>query len=184
MNPLPIRRIILEKLRNLLMNLLMGRVNRPSWKHHYTSVFIAPENIRFGKGPHFPGDSPFNYIQAINGIIIGDDVNIGPGVGLISADHDLKDNKKHLKGHPIIIGNNVWIGMNALILPEVQLGNWVVVGAGAVVTESFPNYTILAGNPAKVVGFRCKKCLEKLVKREDKFFCKLCSREYLTSDYK
>lgn len=51
----------------------------------------------------------------------------------------------------IKIGNNCFIGTNAIILPDVTLGNNVVVGAGSVVTKSFPNDVIIAGNPAKVI---------------------------------
>ena len=49
------------------------------------------------------------------------------------------------------IGDNVWIGGNAVILPGVTLGDNVVVGAGAVVTKSFPSNVAIAGNPAKVI---------------------------------
>ena len=52
---------------------------------------------------------------------------------------------------PITIGNDVWIGGSAVILPGVTLGNNVIVGAGAVVTHSFPDNVIVVGNPARVL---------------------------------
>ena len=121
------------------------------WPVHITSTVHHPDRIRYGSGPNHPGDSPNTYIQAFNGIEIGDDVNMAPGVGLISANHDPLDNSRHVPEPPIRIGHRSWIGMNAVILPGVELGENVIVGAGAVVTKSFPGYVVLGGNPARVI---------------------------------
>lgn len=121
------------------------------WPVHFTSTIYRPERIKRGKGT-CPGDSPNCYINAHNGIIVGDYVNIAPGVGLISANHDPHDNTKHLKAKPIKLGKDTWIGMNAVILPGVELGPKTIVGAGAIVTKSFPEGNcVIAGNPAKIV---------------------------------
>jgi len=88
----------------------------------------------------------------VNGIEIGDYTNIAPGVGIISANHDPVDNDKHLPSPPIKIGKHCWIGINAVILPGVILGDYTIVGAGAVATKSFEEgYCIIAGNPAKLL---------------------------------
>lgn len=122
-----------------------------AWAIHYTSTVIAPSNIKRGKNV-FPGDSPGNFIEATNGISIGDYSNIGPNVGILSANHDLIDNSKHTKAPPISIGSFCWIGMNAVILPGVELGDFTIVGAGAVVTKSFTEgYCVLGGNPATII---------------------------------
>ncbi len=121
------------------------------WPVHFTSRIIHPDRVKFGKGLNYPGDSPHTYIQAYNGIEIGDDVNMGPGVGLISANHDLLDNSRHLPAPPIRIGDRCWIGMNAIVLPGVELGENTIVAAGSVVARSFKKgYQVLAGNPARV----------------------------------
>jgi len=121
------------------------------WAIHYTSSVLYPEKIVRGINV-FPGDSPGNYIQAKNGIEIGDYTNIGPNVGIISANHNLLDNSTHTVASPIKIGKNCWIGMNAILLPEVELGDYTIVGANSVVTKSFSEgYCVIAGNPAKII---------------------------------
>jgi maltose O-acetyltransferase len=53
---------------------------------------------------------------------------------------------------PVILGDNVFIGFAAKILPNVKLGEWTIVGAGSVVTKSYPDgFVMIAGNPAKVI---------------------------------
>lgn len=128
------------------------RVNsRVPWPVHFTSRVVCPERVRRGRAV-YPGDMPACYIQAINGIEIGDETIIAPGVGLISANHDPENLDSHLPNDPIRIGRHCWIGMNAVILPGVQLGDFTVVGAGAIVTRSFPQgHCMIAGNPARVI---------------------------------
>ncbi|RYY50191.1 MAG: acyltransferase [Chitinophagaceae bacterium] len=121
------------------------------WAIHHTSTVLVPQNITRGKNV-YPGDSPNNFIEALNGIEIGDYTNIGPNVGIHSTSHDAIDNSKFTKAPPIKIGRFCWIGMNAVILPGVELGDFTVVGAGAVVTKSFPaGYCVLGENPARVL---------------------------------
>jgi acetyltransferase-like isoleucine patch superfamily enzyme len=122
-----------------------------SWAVHHTSTIRCPHNIVRGKNV-YPGDSPGVYINALNGIVIGDDTNIGPNVGLISANHDLIVNAQFQTAQPIKIGKNCWIGMGAIILPGVELGDYTIVGAGSIVTKSFKKgHIVLAGNPARII---------------------------------
>ena len=87
-------------------------------------------------------------------VTIGNDVMIGPGVMITTTGHPLspKGRRNHL-GYmkPIRIGNDVWIGGNACILPGVTIGNNVIVAAGAVVNRDVPDNCVVAGVPAKVV---------------------------------
>jgi acetyltransferase-like isoleucine patch superfamily enzyme len=131
------------------------------WHIHHTSTVYSPQKIVRGKGV-YPGDSPGNYIEASNGIFIGDYTNLGPNVGLISANHDLIDNTKHIKANPIKIGSFCWLGMNSVILPEVELGDFTIVGAGAVVTKSFSEgYCVIGGNPARIIKHLDKNACEQ-----------------------
>lgn len=93
------------------------------------------------------------YFQTHGGDIeIGKGTYIAPNVGLITSNHDPFDPERHLPGASIKLGCKCWIGMNAVILPGVELGDHTVVAAGAVVTKSFPSgRIILGGVPAKVI---------------------------------
>lgn len=99
------------------------------------------------------------YITAQANITIGDNVLIGPGVIINSGMHRYKDKNKLIRnqGHeikPIIIGNDVWIGANAVIMPGVFIGDGSVIGAGAIVTRSIPPYSVAVGIPAKIIKER------------------------------
>lgn len=91
------------------------------------------------------------YLECSNGVEIGDGTIIAPGVKIISANHNIKDLSKHEKARPVRIGRDCWIGANAVILPGVELGDKVIVAAGAVVTKSFSSKNVVAGNPARVI---------------------------------
>jgi acetyltransferase-like isoleucine patch superfamily enzyme len=101
-----------------------------------------------------PGYSPGCYVNGMNGIDLGDNVYIGPGTKIISANHDLSDHSRHVVSPRIRIGSNVWLGANVIVLPGVSIGDNTVVGAGSIVTKSLPSNVIAVGNPAKVI--QCK----------------------------
>lgn len=119
------------------------------WICHPTSYVTSTKNIKLGKETT-PGSAPCQYINGFNGIEMGNNVYIGPGVKIISANHDFSNYKKHIKSKPVIIGDNVWIGANAVILPSVNVGSNVVIGAGSIVTKDIPANSIAFGNPCKV----------------------------------
>lgn len=121
-----------------------------NWPVHFTSKVHSPEKIQKGILCD-PGDNINNYIQANNGIIFGNNVELAPGVSIISSNHDGDNLKKHVKANPIIIGNNVWVGANTTILPEVHIGDNVIIGANSVVTKNIESNSIAVGNPCKVI---------------------------------
>ncbi|WP_316840682.1 acyltransferase [Pedobacter gandavensis] len=88
-----------------------------------------------------------------NGIIhIGKGTWIAPNVGIVTTNHKLSNFDEHDPPKDIRIGERCWIGMNAVLLPGVQLGPNTVVGAGSVVTKSFiEGNCVIAGNPAKFI---------------------------------
>ena len=102
------------------------------------------------------------HIGALESVIIGDDVLIASGVYISDHNHGSYSGefqsspfeapvKRSLTSSPVIIGNNVWIGERASILPGVSIGDGVIIGAGSVVTKSLPNFVIAAGVPAKII---------------------------------
>jgi len=93
------------------------------------------------------------------GIFIGDNVMMGPDVVILTQGHKHNDisrpmNEQGFKMAPVIIEDDVWIGIRAIILSGVKIGRSSIIGAGAVVTKDVPPFSIVAGNPAKVIKKR------------------------------
>ena len=87
-------------------------------------------------------------------ITIGEDCQIGPGVQLLTPTHPLEAEPRRDKleaARPITIGDNVWLGGGAVVLPGVTIGDNAVIGAGAVVTKDVPANVVAVGNPARPV---------------------------------
>lgn len=124
------------------------------WPVHFTSMISG--DITVGNMVA-PGYAPGCYINGMNGIDFGDNVFIGPGTKIISANHDYYDYSRHVVSPRIRIGSNVWLGANVIILPGVSIGDNTIVGAGSVVTKSLPMNVIAAGNPARVIRHKDAK---------------------------
>jgi acetyltransferase-like isoleucine patch superfamily enzyme len=119
------------------------------WPVHFTSSVGGDIKIGYMTTP---GMMPNIYINGMNGIVFGDNVYIASGVKIISANHNFKNYEKHLESEPIVIGNNVWIGANVVLLPSVNIADECIIGAGSIVTKSFNQKgSVIAGNPAKVI---------------------------------
>lgn len=115
---------------------------------------VSPNKLIIGNGCSFNHGC---YINASNGIMIGNDVTFSAHCNVISTGIDYKKwaigEKKHISNASITIGDHVWIGANATILPSISItGRYVIVAAGAVVTKNITeDYCIVAGNPAKII---------------------------------
>ncbi|MCI8391423.1 MAG: sugar O-acetyltransferase [Roseburia sp.] len=132
---------------------IMGRLTGKSIDD--TFRLFPPFYTDFGKNITIGKDVFINsgcHFQDQGGIEIGDGVLIGHNVVLATINHDL-DPEENRKNHysPVKIGNHVWIGSNATVLPGVTIGDWAVVAAGAVVTQDVPPLTVVGGIPAKVL---------------------------------
>jgi len=105
-----------------------------------------------------------NVFQSAHGeIVIHDNVMFGPGVHVHGGNHRMYDvgilmidnsNKDAGEDGQVVIEDDVWIGANAIILKRVTIGKGSVVAAGAVVTKDVPSYTVVGGNPARVIKKR------------------------------
>lgn len=120
------------------------------WPVHWTSTVTSCNKII--PGTRTPGLGKGCHIDGRNGIKIGKNVWIAPYVKIISMNHDVNNYNNYIKAKSIKIGDNCWIGANAIILPEVELGAHTVVAAGAIVTKSFrEGNQVIGGNPAKII---------------------------------
>lgn len=92
----------------------------------------------------------------IGPVTIGNHVNLAQGITITALNHIFSDPQKRIDEQgvsttPVTIGDDIWIGANAVILPGVTIGNHSVVAAGAVVTKDVPPHSLVAGVPAKII---------------------------------
>lgn len=124
-------------------------------------------NVNIEKGAVFSsrvelGDNSGIGIRASIGgkTIIGNNVMMGPDCIIYSRNHafdkiDLPMCEQGFQEEkPVVIGDDVWIGGRVIILPGVIVGNGAIIGAGAVVTKNVPEYSVIGGNPARVIRYR------------------------------
>lgn len=95
-------------------------------------------------------------IVAHRSIVIGDDVWTGPNVYITDMNHgytdlDLPISQQNQPEDPVSIGDGSWLGHNTVVLPGVTIGKHCVVGAGSVVTDDLPDYSVAVGVPARVI---------------------------------
>jgi acetyltransferase-like isoleucine patch superfamily enzyme len=137
-----------EEIRELFSKLIGKTVDRTfaMFPPFYTD---CGKNISVGKNVFINSGCRF---QDQGGIIIGDGVLIGHNVVLATLNHDIDPRKRStMYPAPIVIGNNVWIGANATVVPGVTIGDGAVIAAGAVVIKDVPANVIVGGVPAKII---------------------------------
>ena len=140
----------LYSLRHAYLRLFFGiRVGKRSSVH--MGCFVTGRNITIGDHTTINRRC---HLDGRVGLRIGNRVSISPEVYTMSLTHDAQDPSFPTKGEPIVIEDYAWIGSRAMIMPGVTISKGMVVGAGSVVTKTFPPYSIVAGAPAKVIGER------------------------------
>ncbi|MCG8580173.1 MAG: acyltransferase [Bacteroidales bacterium] len=124
--------------RFFFMQKIVGYNRRVPWPVDFRSKVLGWEFIEKGIMTD-PGDNLGTYINAYGGLKIGDNVEFGPNITVVTTNHYKYDVRKisHKKG--VIIGNNVWIGANCVILPGSKIGDEVTVGAGCVIDSDIPS---------------------------------------------
>jgi len=139
-----------EPLRRQLLGQLLGSVGDGT-------VIRPPLYVDYGSQVHIGARSFVNMgLVALDvaRITIGDDVQVGPNVQLLTPLHPVEPVARRDKweaARPITIADNVWLGGGVIVLPGVSIGENTVVGAGAVVSKDLPANVVAVGNPARVV---------------------------------
>lgn len=98
----------------------------------------------------------------VESIRCGNDVSIGPEASVLTLGHDPQSPDFADRAGPVTIGDRVWIGYRALILPGVTIGEGAVIAAGAIVTRDVEPFAIMAGSPARKVGDRQRNLTYRL----------------------
>ena len=135
-----------------MLHQLIGKLGKNPW-------IEVPFFCDYGYNIQMGDDCFFNFncvILDVCPVQLGDRVFVGPAVQIYTATHPLDAQRRAAfeeSGMPITIGSDVWIGGGAILCPGISLGDRVVVGAGAVVTKSFPSDVLIGGNPAKIIRY-------------------------------
>ncbi len=141
--------------RNIFYQLSGVRIGKGSTIHMWAN-FFEPANIIIGDDT-IVGDHVF--LDGRADLTIGNHVDIASQVLIYNSEHDLEKEDFEARTEPVEIGDYVFIGPRVIILPGVTVGKGAVVAAGAVVTKSVPDFAIVGGVPAKVIGERKNKNL-------------------------
>lgn len=141
---------------NIFFQRVLRKNSHADFQVNFASTYVDPKKIKFHRDDLATllsfAVSEGVYIQAVNGVEIGRNFLMGPGVKIISANHDFDARSSSTRNPPVVIGNNVWIGANAIILPGVFIADGCVIGAGSVVTKSIcESNSLVVGNPAKFI---------------------------------
>jgi maltose O-acetyltransferase len=118
---------------------------------HTGAVFYKASNIKIGQ------DTIIGENAVLDGrdkLTIGDHTDIASEVMIYNAEHDINDDNFAAVTAPVEVGDYVFIGPRAIILPGIKIGKGAVIGAGAVVTKNVDDFMIVGGVPAKVIGER------------------------------
>lgn len=122
---------------------------------HSTCTVLVPSKMSIGSNSSI---SAYTTIFAGSGVIIGKDCLISSNCSISSVSHTQEaviryndDPPEMTKSKLVVLGDNVWIGMNACILPGVEIGSNSIVGAGSVVTKNIPANQVWVGNPARFI---------------------------------
>ncbi len=144
-------------IRKLFYSLAGVRIGKGSVIHMWAN-FFNPGGIVIGEDTII-GDHAF--LDGRAPLIIGNHVDIASSVMIYNSEHNVHSNEfsvvDKVVEEPVKIGDYVFIGPRVIILPGVTIGKGAVVGAGAVVTKNVPDFAIVGGVPAKVIGERQNK---------------------------
>ncbi|PSW03867.1 acyltransferase [Photobacterium lipolyticum] len=138
-------------LKKIFLVLLGAKIGKNSTLHTPIKFFNLTRKLNIGSNVTI---NPGCYLDDRGGIFIGNNVNISHSVRIYTAGHNINSPDMRYFERSVLISDNVWIFPNVLIMPGVKLGKGCVILPGAVVTKSYPERSIVGGNPSKIVGSR------------------------------
>ena len=137
--------------RHALLNEMFAEIGEGCYIEPPLRITFGGHHVHFGNGVY----ANFNLTLIDDThIYVGDNVMFGPNVVLTTATHPIHPELRKKRAEynlSIKIGNNVWIGAGAIILPGVTIGDNSVIGAGSVVTKDIPSNVVAVGNPCKIL---------------------------------
>lgn len=136
-----------------LKSLFRSIVGRCGDKFHINQPFRCDYGCNISIGENFFANFNLTILDEAP-VKIGDNVFIGPNVSIYTACHPIDAEARNTGAEwaeSVTIGNNVWIGGGATILPGVEIGDNAVVGAGSVVTKDVEANSLVGGNPARLI---------------------------------
>lgn len=107
-------------------------------------------------------------LDARGGLVIGDNCNISDEVAIRTAEHDIQSPDFAMTTAPVTVGDRVWLCHRSILLPGVKIGEGAVVASGAVVTHDIPEFTVVGGVPARIIGKRNRNLTYQLGRNPDK----------------
>jgi maltose O-acetyltransferase len=139
--------------RNPCFRMMLGRAGRHTFFDYgiyikFPWLVELGDHVSVNRGVEFYPD-----YQGRHKIVLGSDVYIAPNVRFHASGHSLTELSQH-SGGPIVVGDHVWIGASAVLLPGVTIGEGSVVGAGSVVTKDVPRGVVVGGVPATAIRNR------------------------------
>lgn len=139
------------------------------------NVVISPQ-VKLGKGVKIQ-----NNVSVYTGVICEDDVFLGPSCVFTNVVNPRSFIERKSEYRETRISKGASVGANVTIVCGHSIGKYALIGAGAVVTKNIPDYALVVGNPARILGYVCK-CGERLNFKGNKAKCNACGEEYTKND--
>ncbi len=170
--------IKIAQIRRLILTVITNLEGGEAYSRTIRKIFAEYYNIHVGMYTYGSCFTPKNNFAKLT---IGRYCSFACGVHIFSANHPLQFKsthpfffnpifgyvaEEHIQRTELVIGNDVWVGCNATILPGVnRIGDGAVIGAGAVVTKDVPDFAVIAGNPAAIIKYRFSEKMQTRIKQ-------------------
>jgi UDP-2-acetamido-3-amino-2,3-dideoxy-glucuronate N-acetyltransferase len=133
---------------------------------------VISSGVKLGKGVKIQ-----NNVSVYTGVICEDDVFLGPSCVFTNVVNPRSFIERKSEYRETIISKGASVGANVTIVCGHNIGKYALIGAGAVVTKNIPDYALVVGNPARILGHVCE-CGERLEFKDEQTVCSVCGKKY------